>query len=207
MLSLAGIAFVAAERPGARLLPEEVALVRRLAAQTIKDTLFPQGWLLEARSLRPNVTGSFLASSVSDVVAAAGLGDITQWCSQEHQRFLLAHGLELAGAGDPGLDGWRLVLMVARFCKLPEDHKEALRAAIARSAGDLTDDEAPFGDVIQFVMRQSATSIADGLRAAATLLFEDALDRHATIDSNSTLSHPTTSGSDRSVARPPHWRI
>ena len=178
MLVLSGIAYVNAARPGGCLPLEDAAYVRKIATQTIDGVPFPQGWLLEGKDLRPNATESFLGAPLSDVVAAAGLSEVAQWCTLDGQHTLLRHGLETAGASEEGLQGWRMVLTTARFGDLTADWQNALQGAVGRTTGAaLTPAEPLSADILRFLARQTERLRDKDLRAVVGAMFSGAIER------------------------------
>jgi hypothetical protein len=89
---------------------------------------------------------------------------------------LVQQGLDIAAASGPGLDGWQLVLTVARLCEFPESLNAALGAALTRTVGfDPAIEPVLTVDVLRFAARQSAASEAPDVKAAASALFADGL--------------------------------
>ena len=160
--------------PATRVLLEaEREVLSNLVIQHVDGAPFPQGWLLEARFLRPNATASFLGDPIDGLVEAATGTDVGRWYTPEVQGKLIAHCLETSGPDESGLTAWRMLLCVAGFAAVAQDMGGALREAVERTADVVPDaDPSLCQEILRFAARQAVCSASPELRAAATRLFD-----------------------------------
>ena len=155
-------------------LPESLRnLIIGLAVQDIGGTPFPQGSLLDAKWLRPDATGSFLAGSIGELIGAVTATDVGKWYEPAAQREMISQSLPLAGGDLPGLQAWRMVLCVMAIAAMPPEFEGLLVAAVVRSAAVRADaDPELCHAILRFSCVQAAYSQSPELKAAAARLFD-----------------------------------
>jgi len=168
-----GLAYASAARTTDTLLEAERDALSSLVIQQVDGVPFPQGWLLEARFLRPNATASFLGDPIDRLVEAATGTDVGKWYAAEAQGKLILHCLQTAGPDESGLNAWRMLLCVAGFVAVTPDMGDALREAVERTIDVVPETGSSLcQEILRFAARQAACSASPELRAAATLLFD-----------------------------------
>jgi tetratricopeptide (TPR) repeat protein len=158
--------------PGVSLTQVEREVLRDLVVQNVDAVPFPQGWLLDAKFLRPNATASFLGDPIDGFVNSVTETDIGKWYSVEAQREVLLHSLQAAGPEKSGLDAWRMVLCLASFASIPADMEENLAEAVERTVNVApSDDPSLCREILRFTARQAGHSGHARSREETTRLF------------------------------------
>ena len=170
LLTWGGCYAVAADGMG---LPEgERKIISDLVVQHIDGVPFPQGWLLDARFLRPNATASFLGDPIDGFVSSLTETDVGKWYVVEAQREILVSSLLKAGPEKSGLNAWQMILCLARFAIIPLDVQDSLAEAVERTANSgRIDDPSLFREILRFAARQAGQSGCVKLREASRQLF------------------------------------
>ena len=143
-----------------------------LVVQQVNSAPFPQGWLLEDRSLRPNAMASFFDAPIEGLTNAVTGTDIGKWYTPEVQEEILGHSLLTAGPDQPGLDAWRMVFCVVGGGAIRSADTDAFRAAVMRTIDVVPDVDARVcRAILRFACFQSASSPSGAIRPAVTDLF------------------------------------
>jgi hypothetical protein len=164
--------------PGVGLSRVEREVLRDLVVQNVDGVPFPQGWLLDAKFLRPNATASFLGDPIGGFVNSVTETDIGKWYAVEAQREVLLHCLNTAGSEKSGLDAWRMVLCLAGFASIPSDMEDSLSEAVERTVDVIPNaDLSLCRDILRFTTRQAGHSNHAKLREVSNQLFSRIIPR------------------------------
>lgn len=99
-----GLSYASAARSTYFLLEAEREALSSLVVQHVDGAPFPQGWLLEARFLRPNATTSFLGDPIDRLIEAVTGTDVGKWYAADAQDKLILHCIQTAGSDEFGLN-------------------------------------------------------------------------------------------------------